>query len=573
MGGISDTFNSAFRDFNSLGIASSGLHEVVKSDVRAIGPMIELQIANATAGLISFSTKAAMDADTTQADGKLAYVFDDGDPANNSFYSWDDGGSAWVVASWFLEAIAANLNKEITGDKNLFNKDFDDTGLDGVEVYGDGSLSPQANSVTSHLIYVRGFDFVTVSGLQSNPGFARYYRFLLEDGETLASGASTGNIVDGDNGKVIPVPSDAVYFQFSPRQRYAAANDFDAVQVEEGQVASTYQPFSPRLIAIDGIFLKSLSAATTGGAVSAPDGLLFGDSKTETTDVDAGSYVYGTGYRANWPDYALSYIGAGTVWTYAKSGSYFASAVGLSTFQKLQGQIDQALADNRDPDFIVISILTNDLGNSAAIGAGSVVLGDYTTAMGKTLTADASKAITTTLDLTVSMEAARHAFFRCHLYWPNARKFYMTPDQRSDITPDAMKPYIDDFAKLAARYGFKIIPSFTESGILYDAEVGFVTGSITGTVLTVTAVASGSALRVGQIISGSGVTGGTQISALGTGTGGVGTYIVTPSQTVASTTLKIHGGPDLYDGLHDDASGHAKKGILAGTIIKPFFQE
>lgn len=54
--------------------------------------------------------------------------------------------------------------------------------------------------------------------------------------------------------------------------------------------------------------------------------------------------------------------------------------------------------------------------------------------------------------------------------------------------------------------------------------------------LTVTAVASG-AVTVGQVLSGSGVTAGTVVTALGTGTGGTGTYIVSPSQTAASTAI------------------------------------
>jgi hypothetical protein len=63
-----------------------------------------------------------------------------------------------------------------------------------------------------------------------------------------------------------------------------------------------------------------------------------------------------------------------------------------------------------------------------------------------------------------------------------------------------------------------------------------VTGSITGTTLTVSAVASGT-LFVGQTIQGTGVTALTIITALGTGSGGVGTYTVSTSQTVSSTTL------------------------------------
>jgi len=61
-------------------------------------------------------------------------------------------------------------------------------------------------------------------------------------------------------------------------------------------------------------------------------------------------------------------------------------------------------------------------------------------------------------------------------------------------------------------------------------------GSISGTTLTVSAVAVGT-LTVGAAVYGPGVATGTVITALGTGTGGVGTYTVGTSQTVASTSL------------------------------------
>jgi hypothetical protein len=70
-----------------------------------------------------------------------------------------------------------------------------------------------------------------------------------------------------------------------------------------------------------------------------------------------------------------------------------------------------------------------------------------------------------------------------------------------------------------------------------SATVGaVVTGDISGTTLTVSAVTSGT-LTVGQTIQGSTVTAQTIITALGTGTGGVGTYTVNNSQTVTSGTL------------------------------------
>lgn len=75
------------------------------------------------------------------------------------------------------------------------------------------------------------------------------------------------------------------------------------------------------------------------------------------------------------------------------------------------------------------------------------------------------------------------------------------------------------------------------SELMNSATAGAtVTGSIAGTTLTVTAVTSGT-LYVGQTIQGSTVTAQTIITALGTGTGGAGTYTVNNSQTVTSRTL------------------------------------
>jgi hypothetical protein len=68
--------------------------------------------------------------------------------------------------------------------------------------------------------------------------------------------------------------------------------------------------------------------------------------------------------------------------------------------------------------------------------------------------------------------------------------------------------------------------------------------SITGTTLTVGGTVTGT-FAVGQTIAGSGVTSGTYITALGTGTGGAGTYTVSASQTVASTTIQSSRGVTL----------------------------
>ena len=86
--------------------------------------------------------------------------------------------------------------------------------------------------------------------------------------------------------------------------------------------------------------------------------------------------------------------------------------------------------------------------------------------------------------------------------------------------------------------------------LTYTGSTASFTGSISGTTLTVTAVASGS-LIVGQVLTGNSATAGTTITSQITGTaGGIGTYVVSISQTrssgsftgtytLASTTLSI----------------------------------
>jgi hypothetical protein len=92
--------------------------------------------------------------------------------------------------------------------------------------------------------------------------------------------------------------------------------------------------------------------------------------------------------------------------------------------------------------------------------------------------------------------------------------------------------------------------------VAWDAKAAEYTASISATTMTVTAVSSGT-IEIGQFIS-SGAAAGTYITAFGTGTGGVGTYTVSISQTVSSTTMntsdfvKIAGGGGGASGAGGD---------------------
>jgi hypothetical protein len=81
---------------------------------------------------------------------------------------------------------------------------------------------------------------------------------------------------------------------------------------------------------------------------------------------------------------------------------------------------------------------------------------------------------------------------------------------------------------------YSVLALGTTDFTLIGATSTLLTGSIATTTLTVTA---GSGIVIGQIISGTGVTANTTITGFITGTGGTGTYTVSVSQTVASTTI------------------------------------
>lgn len=102
MGNITNTINGAFRDFETDGVSSSGAHEVVKSDVRAVGPLIESAIANAALGAlvdVIYATRAELDADLAHAADSVALVYADATDANNDLYVkvGASGAGSWTL--------------------------------------------------------------------------------------------------------------------------------------------------------------------------------------------------------------------------------------------------------------------------------------------------------------------------------------------------------------------------------------------------------------------------------------------------------------------------------------------
>ncbi|MBB3743910.1 hypothetical protein FHX10_003409 [Rhizobium sp. BK591] len=92
------------------------------------------------------------------------------------------------------------------------------------------------------------------------------------------------------------------------------------------------------------------------------------------------------------------------------------------------------------------------------------------------------------------------------------------------------EPSVPDFVTMTA-----IIRRRLSTNIDTFTDVSF-TADITGTTMTVTVVEFGT-IAVGQIVFGVGVAALTRITALGTGTGGIGTYTVSATQTVPSRKM------------------------------------
>lgn len=88
------TVDEVWADYNVDG----SVKEPFKQDIRRL---LNFMLAAATAGSAAkrYPTKAAMDADTTQADGTTALIYADPVAANNypTLWYWNDAGNVWVM--------------------------------------------------------------------------------------------------------------------------------------------------------------------------------------------------------------------------------------------------------------------------------------------------------------------------------------------------------------------------------------------------------------------------------------------------------------------------------------------
>ena len=111
MGEIKDTAAEVYRAFAADGVPASGENKPSKTEIVNLFGLVERQVAGAVAGLKFYATKAALDADTQQPFGALAYVYDDATPANNAVYHYEPGG--WVEDTAYYEAVAQVVQPQV----------------------------------------------------------------------------------------------------------------------------------------------------------------------------------------------------------------------------------------------------------------------------------------------------------------------------------------------------------------------------------------------------------------------------------------------------------------------------
>ncbi|MCH7387670.1 GDSL-type esterase/lipase family protein [Acinetobacter modestus] len=422
----------------------------VKISVSSIAP-------GATGGIIPVPANAVW-FQITLKDGSDSWVLDlntiqiENGTSTTSYAPYSRGKlKSLLGADIFIEVDAAQV-KDILNPifssktKNIFDRD---SLIKDYRIITTGELQYNLNSITTRLINVKGIASLAVSGLQASAGAYRAFRFLDSNKVKI----SVSSIAPGATGGIISVPANAVWLQITLKDGSDSwVLDPSSIQIEAGTQVTAYTPF------VRGNLLSLYDSDVIGSGTGSSSNafgaryLIFGDSITETSNVEAGVYDQ-TSNWTQWPTYAFAQLKMSRFRNYAKSGASFRNRNLSSQYQFLGYQIEKAIANNEVTDVVIVSCGTND---------GTSSLGNYETAMSKSTKAD--------LDKTLLFESARYAFWSIREKWPDAICFYCVPLQRASADSTELAPMLDGLTKMAKRYGFTIIDQHTESGIIRDFE-------------------------------------------------------------------------------------------------------
>ncbi len=273
MGEITDRFASAFRDYVTDGVPSSGAHEPVKSEIRAIGQVIETALSSVGASIQRYETKALMDAETGEADGQLAYVWGDGTAENNAIYQSE--GGAWTVADWYVSAVSGAFQDLIDASTADVIRDGDltlefspnmataENRVDGRYVTNQGAITSAAGWVSFRVPVTPGVEY-TFGNFSINT--AGYSAFYPETGETFGDLLQyNGSHSTGSLPKTVLAPANAAWLWVTVARPANVAADWAETMINEGDALLDYVDPRPAVTEING---NRLLGSEGGGDLS-----------------------------------------------------------------------------------------------------------------------------------------------------------------------------------------------------------------------------------------------------------------------------------------------------------------
>ncbi|PHQ63198.1 MAG: hypothetical protein COC10_07525, partial [Sphingobium sp.] len=192
MGEIKSQFEGVYRDHAVQGVASSGINEPLKADIRALGGLIEQAIGTMGLGSsidVTYPTRAALDADLAHGEGAVGLVYADAAAANNDLYvkSGASGGGSWT-ATTALHSIMDALGQPYLDGINALNEIVPNiTPTSGEKLPVTSALFEEHNSATVILVGGRGVGMITPAGQTGATSFITpRIRFRRKEAKRLA---------------------------------------------------------------------------------------------------------------------------------------------------------------------------------------------------------------------------------------------------------------------------------------------------------------------------------------------------------------------------------------------------
>lgn len=192
MTAITDHGNEWLRDYVTAGVSSSGAHEPLKSDGRAVIALIDIALGSlGVNGAITVkkATKALLEADLAHAADVLAVVYNDATSANNGIYikSGASGTGSWPITalalpSSFAADLATVLAKTNTLDAAVAAADADRVAAEAARVLSQADAASAASSS----------DTAVTAADQSVAGAEAHGDFTAYDTKALADAAVAG---------------------------------------------------------------------------------------------------------------------------------------------------------------------------------------------------------------------------------------------------------------------------------------------------------------------------------------------------------------------------------------------